>query len=330
MSVHHLAVGDPSHGVTRLALQLTEGRPRTLVPTVRDLADARAARDRLPPADTAPALHLHLTDALLGDDPIGALRTIGAGRRLAVTLHDVPQPAEGRRRWRRRAALYAGLAAAADLVLVSSVHEHAAVRALGAGVDGVLPLPIDALRVPPRPDDAPTVGVLGWVHPGKGLAVLAVAVAATRRPATLVALGAVAPGHEELPAMLARGCDVLGLGFRCTGYLDDAELLHEAARVRVPVCPHRHVSASGSIGSWLSAGRRPVVADGGYAREVDARMPGALDVTADLASSIAAALDDPARTVLPAGVPTGPTTTDAALAQDEALRRWAAGATLAA
>lgn len=330
MSVHHVAIGDPAHGVTRLALQLTEGRPRTLLPAPRDVADARAARDQLPSPAVAPALHLHVTDALLGDDPVGVLRTLAAGRHLAITLHDVPQPAEGRHRWSRRKALYAGLAAAADLVLVSSTHELAALRALGATAGDVLPLPIDARRVVPRPDDEPTVGVLGWVHPGKGLAVLAVAVAATRRPATIVALGGAAPGHEGLPAMLAHGCEVLGLGFRCTGYLDDDALLHEAARVRVPVCPHRHVSASGSIGSWLSAGRRPVVADGGYAREVADRMPGALDVTGDLTAAVAAALDDPGRTLLPAGVPTGPTTPDAADAQDAALRRWARDASVAA
>lgn len=323
MTAHPVIVGDPSHGVTRLALQLTTGRPRTTVPALGDVAAARAARALLPSPAEAPAVHLHLTDGLLGPDPAGALTALTRGRRTAITLHDVPQRDEGRARWERRTAVYAGLAAAADLVIVSSEHERAALDALDVRADRVLPLPIDARRVVAGPEIEPTVGVLGWVHPGKGLAMLAVAVAATRRPVTIVALGGVAPGHEDLADRLRRGCAVLGLDFRCTGYLDDATLLREAARVRVPVCPHRHVSASGSIGSWLSAGRRPIVADGGYAREVAARMPGGLHVTDDLTAAVAAALDDPAPTLLPDDVPTGPTTDAAARAEAELLADWA-------
>lgn len=330
MTVHHVIVGDPSHGVTRLALQLTEGQARTRTPALRDVPDAVAARDRLPSVVDAPAVHLHLTDSILGGDPVGALRALTAGRRTAITLHDVPQRAEGRARWVRRTAVYAGLAAAADLVLSSSAHERSALRDLGIDAHGVLPLPIDAHRVAARPQDEPTVGVLGWVHPGKGLDVLAVAVAAVRRPATIVALGGVAPGHEQLADRLRHGCEVLGLGFRCTGYLDDVTLLEEAARIRVPVCPHRHVSASGSVGSWLSAGRRPIVADGGYAREVAERLPGALRVTDDLTAAIATALDDPASTVLPDDLPIGPDTPAAADAQAALLARWSGRAALAA
>jgi len=330
VSVHHVIVGDPSHGVTRLALQLTHGRPRTRIPAPRDVEDAIAARGRLPSVADAPALHLHLTDAILGGDPVGAIRALTRGRRTAITLHDVPQRAEGRDRWVRRTAIYGGLAAAADLVISSSAHERDALRALGIRTHDVLPLPVDAHRVAAAPEDEPTVGVLGWVHPGKGLDVLADALAAVHRPATIVALGGDAPGHEGLADRLRRDCEVLGLGFRCTGYLDDDTLLREASRVRVPVCPHRHVSASGSVGSWLSAGRRPIVAAGGYAREVAARLPGALRVTDDLGAAVAAALDDPASTVLPTDLPIGPDTPAAADAQTALLVRWADRASLAA
>lgn len=354
-AVHHLVLGEASHGVARLALQLTPGAPRTLAPALRGTDDARAVRALLPPADEAPCLHLHLTDPLLGPDPVAALVELTRGRRVAITLHDVPQPEEGAARFARRAAVYAGLASAAELVLVSSAHEAAGLAAIGgvaaegpgAGVpapgartvgrassgvvaDAVLPLPIDARRVPAAPEPEPTVGVLGWVHPGKGLDALAVAIAATGRPATLVALGGVAAGHEGLDDELARGCAALGVGFRCTGYLDDMSLLHEAARVAVPVCPHRHVSASGSMGSWLSAGRRPIVVDGAYARELEARAPGALHLTDDLAGAVAAALDDPSSTLLPPGLAVGPTTAEASAAQADLLGRWARGEALAA
>jgi glycosyltransferase involved in cell wall biosynthesis len=328
--VHHVVLGDPSHGVSRLALQLSQGLPRTALPALRGPGDAPAARARLPDPGRAPLVHLHLTDALLGPDPAAALVELVRGRRAAITLHDVPQPAEGVARFARRARDYAALSAAADVVLVCSRHEQEGLRALGARADAVLPLPIDARLVPARPGPEPTVGVLGWVHPGKGHAALADALAATDRPGIVVALGGVAAGHEGLDDELARHCAAVGVGFRCTGYLDDMSLLREAARIRVPVCPHRHVSASGSVGSWLSAGRRPIVADGGYARELDARLPGALRLTDDLPRALAAALDDPASTVLAADALVGPTGPEAAEAQAAALDRWARRGALAA
>jgi glycosyltransferase involved in cell wall biosynthesis len=328
--VHHVVVGERSHGVAGLALQLSAGRTRTTLPALRGPDDARAARRRLPDPGSAPHVHLHLTDALLGADPAATLTELVRGRRAAITLHDVPQPGEGAARFARRARDYAALAAAADAVVVCSRHEQAGLRALGASADAVLPLPIDGRLVPAAPGSEPTVGVLGWVHPGKGHAALADALAATGRPAILVALGGVAAGHEGLDDDLARHCAAVGVGFRCTGYLDDMSLLREAARIRVPVCPHRHVSASGSVGSWLSAGRRPIVVDGGYARELDARLPGALRLTDDLPRALAAAFDDAASTVLAAGVRVGPTTAGAAEAQAALLDRWARHGTPAA
>jgi glycosyltransferase involved in cell wall biosynthesis len=193
----------------------------------------------------------------------------------------------------------------------------------------VLPLPIDARRVPAAPTGEPTVGVLGWIHPGKGHDVLAGALATLPRPTTLVAIGGPVPGHEGWADQLAARCAELGVGYRCTGYLGDMHLLEEAARVGVPVCPHRHVSASGTVGSWLSAGRRPIVGPSGYAQEVDARLPGALRLTDDLAAAVDAALRDPSSTLLPDDVEVGPTTAEAARAQDDVLRRWAAGAPVA-
>jgi hypothetical protein len=322
--VHHVVVGDGAHGVTGVALALSVGRPRTRIPAVRDGDDARAARALLPPADAAPLLHLHLTDNLLGPDPVGALRELAAGRRVAVTLHDVPQAAEGEARFRRRSAVYVALCAAADLVVVSSAHERDGLRALGGTADRVLPLAIDARQVAGAPGSEPTVGVLGWLYPGKGHAELAELLAGLGRPTTLVALGAVSAGHEGLDDELAAHCAALGVGFRCTGYLDDMTLLKEAARVAVPVLPHRHVSASASLGSWMAAGRRPIAAAGGYARETADRLPGTLTVADDLAAAVVGALEDPASTVLPADVPVGPTTAEAGAAQDAVLAAWAA------
>jgi glycosyltransferase involved in cell wall biosynthesis len=323
-AVHHVVLGDGAHGVTGVALALSAGRPRTRVPALRDVDGARAARAHLPAPDAAPLLHLHLTDNLLGADPAGALVALAAGRRVAVTLHDVPQAAEGEARLRRRSAVYVALCAVADLVVVSSAHERDGLRALGGTTDHVLPLAIDARQVAAAPGPEPTVGVLGWLYPGKGHAELAELLAGLGRPTTLVALGAVSPGHEGLDDELAARCAALGVGFRPTGYLDDMTLLKEAARVAVPVLPHRHMSASASLGAWMAAGRRPIAAAGGYVRETAERLPRALTVTDDLAAAVAAALEDPDSTILPPDVPVGPTTTEAAAAQDAVLAAWAA------
>lgn len=323
MSVHHVVVGDPTHGVARLALQLSTGLPRTVVPALAGPDDARRAAALLPPTAEAPALHLHVNDDLLGPAPAATLAALAAGRRVAVTLHDVPQPGEGDARLARRVAVYRELAGAADLVVVSSEHERAGMRRAGADAGHVLPLPIDARLIPAAPETDATVGVLGWIHPGKGHADVADALATLGRPATLVALGGVARGHEGLDVEFADHCARQGVGWRCTGYLHDMEQLRGASRVAVPVCPHRHVSASGSMGSWLSAGRRPVVVDGGYAREVADRNPGAIALVDDLAAGLRAALEDPGSTVLRPDVRVGPTTPEAAAAQAALLDAWA-------
>ena len=324
--VHHLVLGPPEHGVTRLGAQLLDpADPQTPAPTLVEPADAARIAARLPPIGDAPALHLHLTDGLLGPDPGAALATIARGRRLALTLHDVPQPGEGEARLARRSALYRDLAQAADLVIVSSEHERAALTAMGGRADAVLPLPIDAREVAAAPEPEPTVGVLGFVYPGKGHEALLHLLASLDRPATLVALGGLSAGHDDLGPHLREVAGELGVGFRLTGYLAEPALLAAAATVRVPVCAHRHISASASVGTWMQAGRRPLVVDGGYAQELSRRLPDALWVETDLGLAIAAALDDPASTILPDRAAVGPTTPEAAQAQRTLLRRWAAG-----
>jgi glycosyltransferase involved in cell wall biosynthesis len=326
--VHHVVLGRPEHGVTRLALQLLRPDDRWTAhaaPATRSAVEHLLAA--LPTPDLAPALHLHVTESLLGPDPVGTLGALARGRRLGITFHDVPQIREGTDRHARRLALYARLAEMAELVVVSAQHERRALLAAGIAVDAILPLPIDARRVQPAPEASPTVGVLGWIYPGKGHDHLLRLLAELHRPATLIAIGGPAVGHEGIERSLAELAARLGVDFRWTGYLDDEALLSAAARVRVPVCAHRHVSASGTMGSWMAAGRRALVADGAYARELDQRLPGALTVTAALGPAIAAALDDPASTVLADHVETGPTTAEAALAQAELLGRWVADTT---
>ncbi|MEO9151897.1 MAG: glycosyltransferase, partial [Lapillicoccus sp.] len=80
----------------------------------------------------------------------------------------------------------------------------------------------------------------------------------------------------------------------------------------VPIAPNRRVSASGSINTWIAHGRRPLVPDSAYSRELRRRSPGAVtlydaDSPGSLGRAIEAALADPSRTMLAPGTPLGPT-----------------------
>ena len=57
-----------------------------------------------------------------------------------------------------------------------------------------------------------------------------------------------------------------------------------------------HVSASGSVGRWISAGRRPLVTPHPFFEELAARAPWALTLTDDLPGALRRALKDPAGT----------------------------------
>lgn len=128
----------------------------------------------------------------------------------------------------------------------------------------------------------------------------------------LLALGEPSPGHDDLVAQYAARARELGRRFVVTGYLPEAEVLHRLRAAAVPVAAADHISASGSIGSWLAAGRRPLVPAGPYADELDARCPGALLRYgagldhATLAEAVRAALEDPTLTWLAEDVLLGP------------------------
>jgi glycosyltransferase involved in cell wall biosynthesis len=148
----------------------------------------------------------------------------------------------------------------------------------------------------PPPDGQ--VVVLGFLYPGKGHEE---ALRALPPGVGLTALGRASDGHEDLLDSLA------ALGpLTVTGYVPDDELPARLRAASVPLAPHRHVSASGSIGSWLSAGRRPLVPDVGYTREVAARCPGALWLYDDLAPALARAMAEPSLTWLAPGTQVGP------------------------
>lgn len=338
----HLIVGPSAHGVTRLALELHATPALRDDPVVRvtdgvgtDLIDA-VRRGAMTAAAGGP-VHAHVTDRLFGTDApaaADALTALADEVALTVTLHDLPQPSDGADAHPRRAAAYARIARTSRGVIVSSEHESALLTDVFTlvGVEpvsvSVVPLPVDPpatlppvdpLRARPR-----RLGVLGYLYPGKGHAEAIAACASLPPDVEVVAIGRPSDGHEDLVATLRDTAAVQQRRFEVTGYLPDDQLAAALSEVAVPVAPHQHLSASGSINSWLTAGRRPLVPRSRYALELERRCPGALFVYDDLESACREALGRPELTVLGAGVELTPTRDQAGAAYAELLARWAA------
>jgi glycosyltransferase involved in cell wall biosynthesis len=314
---------DPQHGVTVLARRVADAvavrTGRDLVVSPGDLTGAR------PPASA----HLHFTDRLWGSSPEAAaerLVDLAARVPLTVTLHDLPQPSDGARNLVRRGDCYRRVVEAAAGTVVNSEHE--ALLLAEHTVDGVrpavVPLPVD-LAPPAAERWAPdgTAAVIGFVYPGKGHAELVDAVARRRDAGSapggdlrVAALGRASAGHEAETDRLVADAAARGVVLEVTGYLDDAVLLERCRRASVPVAVHRHVSASGSIATWIGAGRRPIVPDTRYSREMAALRPGTLTLIDDdpdaLAAALARAVDDPASTWLAPDAVTAPGIDDVA------------------
>lgn len=280
--------------------------------TVASLLAARGAvvtvtRTTDPPSAPHDLTHVQFTDALFGPEVTSAADAFVAWsacapRPLVVTLHDVPAAGDDTERGLRRRRAYERVTRACDAVVVSTAIEGRAARALGGPEPVVVPLPVEPL---PAPGAAPawaerrTVGILGFIYPGKGHGDVLRAVGCLGRDATVVAMGAVSPGHDALLAELLEQAQVLGVELLATGPLADADL-HAAARaVTVPVAAYRTTGASASLATWLACGRRPLVGRTPQVEELRGRWPHAFEVCdGQLATAIGAALEDPARTWL--------------------------------
>ncbi|WP_115685986.1 glycosyltransferase family 1 protein [Corynebacterium senegalense] len=267
----HLIVGPDGHGVTAYARSLA-GELGAEVVREETFADTA-----LPDGP----VHVTFTDHLFGTTPDAAVDALLArlgNRPFSLSLHDIPQPEEGSERFARRAPAYRRLTAAATLAAVNSEHEASFFGAVDA-FDG-LATPVSVIRLPIPRVDAPapfapepnTVGILGFIYPGKGHEDLIAALRGTGY--RLRFLGGVSAGHEEWAAGLAEHAEI-------TGWLSDADLAREMARTAIPVCAHRHFSASGSLMTWLGAGRTVLASDSPYTREIDRWLPGRITLVRD-------------------------------------------------
>ena len=218
--------------------------------------------DRLPPSTRL--LHLQVNDWLFADAGMDVDHTIATladrlqRRRvaLALTLHDLPQRSNGDALYRRRCNTYRRMVAASVGVAVSSEHERlllqealrhtpaAEVPPVSAGGPAGVPLVVIPLPIEPmvtsgpthglptptldrtRPGDPvpPTIGIFGYLYPGKGhREVIEALTGMDSRPA-VVAIGRASDRHTELLDDLTELAARRGIVFRCTGYVSDAEL----------------------------------------------------------------------------------------------------------
>lgn len=127
----------------------------------------------------------------------------------------------------------------------------------------------------------PVLGIFGFVYPGKGheeaidaAAALVGSPAVPAGPPVVLAVGRTAAGHEEMAETLRERAERRGVIFRITGYVPEPQLPAVLGAVDAPLCLHRHLSASGSVNSWIGLGRRPVCADSRYIREMAQLRPG--------------------------------------------------------
>ena len=344
--------GPPDHGVTLFGSRLFDSAValgfggRAVV--AASPAALPALLDRLP--DDTRLVHLQVNDWLFADstataqdrllDVAGRLRARGI--RLAVTLHDLPHTAVSPALYRRRARTYAAIAAVATGIAVSSRHEAELLSRAVLAADStatppavtVIPLPVAPMTPrgttsgpPPRVTGPPTVGVFGFLYPGKGHVEVLEELAGITPAVRLLAIGRASTGHEHLLADLGELARVYGLEFAVTGYVPDADVDPLLRSVDVPVAPAAQVSASGSINSWIAAGRRPIALAGDYTREIAARRPGCLWLyePGELRQRVLDALRDPSATWLTPGVAPGPGPEVVARCYVDWLRAVAAG-----
>lgn len=310
-------VGPRHHGVVRFGLALS--LRHVWSPDVEGLL-SNVGED---------GVHLQFTDRLFGDTPEAAacaVAAIAARARVTVTLHDLPQRSDGRNA-DRRARAYADVAARSAGVAVSSEHERELLRDIGVDVSSVAVIPLPIGRPAPvrrRPAEVRTIGVFGFLYPGKGHEEVIAAAANLPRDVEVHAIGEPSSGHDDLVTDLTGRAAEQGRCFHVTGHVGDDELIDVLQRVTVPVVAHTHVSASGSLGSWLSAARRPLVATNRYTREIADRNPGMLTLypPRGLGGAIRAALDDPLSTWLTDESVPRPSPSDTARAYRAFFDRW--------
>ena len=225
---------------------------------------------------------------------------------LVVTLHDVFDRVGVRQRfiapdvWSLR-----WLGRTADRIVVHSQIEVERLRGI-VPVDKVRVVPhfVEQRALPLSTAEAKAslglsgrrlVTLLGFVYGRKGHRYAVDAVPYLPDDVLMVYAGGPVAGRSYVYDLALSKAEEHGLGdrFRITGYLTDTELETWISATDLAILPFTDLSASGSLSSWISAGKPMLVTDLPGFREYARRVPGALDFFGPPESGpLAAAIND--------------------------------------
>ncbi len=209
---------------------------------------------------------------------------------LVVTLHDVfardglrqryLQPDVWSLRW---------LGKTADRIVVHSQIEVERLRGI-IDIDKIRVIPhfVEKRQLALTPQEARArlglgdrriVTLLGFVYGRKGHRYAVEAVPFMPDDAIMVYAGGPVAGRSYVYDLALAKAEELQLGdrFRITGYLSDEELETWIAATHLAILPFTDLSASGSLSSWISAGKPMLVSDLPGFREYARRVPGAIN-----------------------------------------------------
>lgn len=208
---------------------------------------------------------------------------------LVVTLHDIFDRVGLRERYLQPDAWsLRWLGRVAERIVVHSQVEVERLRGI---------VPAERIRVIPHfvehrdlllsPDEARArlglsdrrvVTLLGFVYGRKGHRYAVEAVPHMPDDAVMVYAGGPVAGRSFVYDLAVAKAEELALGdrFRITGYLSEEELETWIAATHLAILPFTDLSASGSLSSWISAGKPMLVSDLPSLREYEQRAPGAM------------------------------------------------------
>jgi len=208
---------------------------------------------------------------------------------LVVTLHDIFERQGLRQRWLQPEAWSLRyLGRVADRVVV---HSEVEVERLGGLVPperiAVVPHFVERRELALGPAEARQrlglagrrlVTLLGFVYGRKGHRYAVEAVPDLPDDVVMVYAGGPVAGRSFVYDLALSKARELGLGhrFRITGYLSEDDLETWIAATHLAILPFTDLSASGSLSSWIAAGKPMLVSDLPGFREYERRVPGAL------------------------------------------------------
>lgn len=209
---------------------------------------------------------------------------------LLVTLHDIFDRRSIRERYLQPDAWsLRWLGRTADRIVVHSQIEVERLRGI-IPIDRIRVIPhfVEQRQLPLSPEEARAklglsdrriVTLLGFVYGRKGHRYAVQAVPFMPDDAVMVYAGGPVAGRTYVYDLAMAKAEELGLGdrFRITGYLSEEELETWMAATHLAILPFTDLSASGSLSSWISAGKPMLVSDLRGFREYAERAPGALD-----------------------------------------------------